>query len=765
MMAEEIPTAVETLSRALARERVQSARHINLVRVCGVSAFFVLFIVLGVVLRLPGWTGNLGLFTAYWLVAAALFWAGRRGSGGARLASLAIALVDVPMVFVLQWATLATSPSASGVAGFTVGVYVLLVILAALSLENRLILLTATFAAFFEILLQHLAGVGEGAMISTVILLGLGAAACSYARLRLVALVERVERDIAEQRRAEAALRQAERTAALAALGRELSGTLDPTQVAQRTVGSIAHLLRARAAALFSLDPASGALVAIAASGTLQPSFPAGALVTAGAGANGRAVALRRPVTADDVLAEPGIDVPPDLRERVVQAGVRAVCAVPLIVRDSVIGVLEVCDAMGRQFTVEEVDLAQSFADHAALSLENARLYAELAARVREIEASQEQLLQAGKLAAVGQLVSGVAHEINNPLAIIAGQAQLLSRRLVDPDHVQRVDRIRASSMQAAKIVRELQTFVSPRPREVTLVDLRDVIARILVLREDALRVSGIALVREIAASVALVRGDASQLEHVLLNLVLNAEQALAGRPEGRIAVRLQAHEGRVRVAVADTGPGIPTDVLPRVFEPFFSTRPVGQGTGLGLSICYSIVQSHGGRLTADSRPGLGATFVVDLPAHDKAMVTRAAAAPPAVQRIGRGHVLVVDDEEDVAGMLGDLLKELGVSATVVSDAESAWSALTREDRVFDAVTLDLRMPGTSGRTLYERLEGRVPAAAARVIFLTGDTADAETERFLRDAGRPVLTKPLALEPLALALTPLLLSAAHRIRS
>ena len=115
--------------------------------------------------------------------------------------------------------------------------------------------------------------------------------------------------------------------------------------------------------------------------------------------------------------------------------------------------------------------------------------------------------------------------------------------------------------------------------------------------------------------------------------------------------------------------------------------------------------------------------------------------------------------------MLGDLLKELGVSATVVSDAESAWRALTREEPVFDAVTLDLRMPGTSGRALYERLEGRVPAAAARVIFLTGDTADAETERFLRAAGRPVLTKPLALEPLALALTPLLLSAAHRLRS
>jgi CheY-like chemotaxis protein len=261
------------------------------------------------------------------------------------------------------------------------------------------------------------------------------------------------------------------------------------------------------------------------------------------------------------------------------------------------------------------------------------------------------------------------------------------------------------------------------------------------------------------------VRGDASQLEQVLLNLVLNAEQALAGSPEGRIAVRLHAYEGRVRVAVADTGPGIPADVLPRIFEPFFSTKAVGQGTGLGLSICYSIVQSHGGRLTADSRPGLGATFAVDLPAHDGAPVAGRAAAAPALQWIGRGHVLVVDDERDVAGMLGDLLKELGVSATVVSDAESAWRTLTREDRVFDAVTLDLRMPGTSGQSLYERLQGRVPAAAARVIFVTGDTADAETERFLRHAGRPVLTKPLTLEPLALALTPLLVSAARRLRA
>jgi two-component system NtrC family sensor kinase len=319
------------------------------------------------------------------------------------------------------------------------------------------------------------------------------------------------------------------------------------------------------------------------------------------------------------------------------------------------------------------------------------------------------------------------------------------------------VDRIRTSGMQAAKIVRELQTFVRPRPREVARLDLREVIERIVALREDALRVAGVVLVRELPAAPIAVTGDASQLEQVLMNLMLNAEQAVAGRPKGRIAIRLQAQGGRVRTTVADTGPGIPADVLPRIFEPFFSTKAVGQGTGLGLSICYSIVQSHGGRLTADSRPGLGATFVVDLPAAGDGGDVKPVVAAPPVRSLGRGHVLVVDDEEAVGRMLSDLLLELGVSAAVVGDADAAWRALMREGRVFDAITLDLRMPGVSGQALYERFEARVPAAAARVIFVTGDTADAETENFLRKTGRPVLAKPVSLEPLAEALAPLLL--------
>src|SRR5712692_3835617 len=210
MPAEATPVAPDALHRELTQERIQSARRINLVRFWGVSAFFALFLFLGGVLELPAWTGNLHIFAVYWLITAAVFGLSRL-ERVAPYTTLAVALVDMPMVFFLKWATFPTSPSASGVAGFTVGVYVLLVILAALSLENWYIWFTAAIGAGFEVLLQHLADVSVGAMISSVLLLGLSAAACSYARTRLVALVGRVDRNIAEQLQAEQALRQAER--------------------------------------------------------------------------------------------------------------------------------------------------------------------------------------------------------------------------------------------------------------------------------------------------------------------------------------------------------------------------------------------------------------------------------------------------------------------------------------------------------------------------------------------------------------------------
>ena len=187
MTAEATPVAPDALHRELTQERIQSARRINLVRFWGVSAFFALFLFLGGVLELPAWTGNLRIFAVYWVITAAVLGCSRL-ERVAPHTTLAVALVDMPMVFLLQWATFPTSPSASGVAGFTVGVYVLLVILAALSLENWYILFTAVVGAGFEVVLQYLADVSVGAMVSTVILLGLAAASCSYARTSAISV-------------------------------------------------------------------------------------------------------------------------------------------------------------------------------------------------------------------------------------------------------------------------------------------------------------------------------------------------------------------------------------------------------------------------------------------------------------------------------------------------------------------------------------------------------------------------------------------------
>jgi hypothetical protein len=221
------PFAPGALHRALARERLQSTHLVNRLRLWGVSAFFALFLLLGGVLGLHGWTGNLGLFAVYWSIALGVWWVSRRFERVVRSATLALAFVAAPLVFLLQLATLHSSPSASGVAGFTLSLFVLLVIMAALSLERWSIAVTAAIGAVLEIVLQYLADVSVGAMVSTVIVLGLAAAACAHARRRLAELAGRLDHDMAEQRQAEHARRQLEELSALNELSRAVVGQLD----------------------------------------------------------------------------------------------------------------------------------------------------------------------------------------------------------------------------------------------------------------------------------------------------------------------------------------------------------------------------------------------------------------------------------------------------------------------------------------------------------------------------------------------------------
>ncbi|MEP6990801.1 MAG: PAS domain S-box protein [bacterium] len=364
-----------------------------------------------------------------------------------------------------------------------------------------------------------------------------------------------------------------------------------------------------------------------------------------------------------------------------------------------------------------------------------------------------EQLLQQEKLVAVGQLVSGVAHELNNPLAGVMAFAQLLLASPVpladEPRHA--VETIHREAGRAAKIVSSLLTFARQQPAERSATRLNDIVTDTLELRRYALRTAGIVVTLELDGALPVTWADPFQLQQVVLNLVVNAEQALTGTgAEGRITVRTARAGGGTTLvlSIADNGPGIARDQLARIFNPFFTTKPVGEGTGLGLSISDGIVHEHGGRFRVDSTPGAGATFIVELPfvpppgGAEAPALPNVAGVPDQPRRM-----LVVDDEPAMRAAVSGFLQSLGHHVAVAPNTHEARALLAASE--YDVVLLDLRMPEPGGEAFYRELRQHDDVHAGRVVFMTGDLQSEAAQRFLTEAGRPVIGKPFQLDDLA----------------
>jgi PAS domain S-box-containing protein len=361
-----------------------------------------------------------------------------------------------------------------------------------------------------------------------------------------------------------------------------------------------------------------------------------------------------------------------------------------------------------------------------------------------------EQLLQREKLAAIGQLVSGVAHELNNPLAGIMAFAQLLhASHSVNAEQRDAVETIYREAKRSAKIVTNLLFFARQRNPERTLTDLNQVMFDTLEMRRYVLRTQQVEVVTDFDPALPRTWADAFQLQQVVLNLITNAEQALLSH-EGpkRITLATARVGDRAEMSVSDSGPGIPVEQLDQVFNPFFTTKAVGEGTGLGLSISDGIIRQHGGEIRVASRPGEGATFTIVVPVAE-APRERAPAAAPAVAppRDVPRTFLVVDDEASIRTALAIFLRRAGHA---VDGAESGEEGLMKlKNRRYDGIFLDLRMPDMSGVDLYTRLCKSDPYHAARVVFATGDVNADGAREFLRGTGRPFLAKPFALAVVA----------------
>ncbi len=382
----------------------------------------------------------------------------------------------------------------------------------------------------------------------------------------------------------------------------------------------------------------------------------------------------------------------------------------------------------------------------------------------------QSKLLQTEKLAALGQMVSGVAHELSNPLTSILGYAQRLLVRQDVSVREEEVRQIYQEAERASTILRQLLQNARETLPERRLVSLNQTVLQAMELQRFSLAAEKIRVEIDLEPVLPFVYGDAGHLQQVLMNLVGNARQAIEHQGQGG-TIRLRTKrigEQRVQLEVQDTGPGIPSAILARIFDPFFTTKPPGIGTGLGLAIVLSIVREHGGQVQVVSPPQGGALFQIELPAAAEALLQKENkgsesegkesllydAAPAAGWRNrsassyanGGARVLVVEDEPTVARLIADVLEDEGLQVDMLLDGREALERAERES--YDLVICDMKMPGLDGQRFYKSLARSGSPLRERFLFVTGDVVSAHTHEFLRQNQLPHVAKPFRVEEL-----------------
>lgn len=402
-------------------------------------------------------------------------------------------------------------------------------------------------------------------------------------------------------------------------------------------------------------------------------------------------------------------------------------------------------EAQGRRADAQSIPIEVSLVE---IPLRERRLYTacvrDLTERQRaqaELDRQRRELQQSERLSMLGTLAAGISHELRNPLSVVVSQAKLLEPEIAADRPLARVHSIVRAAERCAAIVRAFLDQSRSGPRRAEQFDIAEIVHSALDLTAHVLRDHSVALDIEHLQTGITVQGDPHQLSQVVLNLVLNAVAAMQDSSDPKelaIGTRLNAAENVVLLTVRDTGPGIPAELRERIFERFFTTKPVGAGTGLGLAICRDIVSAHGGCIRVDATTQAGAQFRVELPVcryRERAEIGRADGVRPT----GRHRVLVVDDESEVAEVLREILELAGHRVEVAASGESALRLLAAAE--FDIVLSDMRMPGMDGAKLYDALCVRHPALARRFALVTGDTLSDHSE-FLRRTAIPCLSKP-----------------------
>ncbi|MEM9332947.1 MAG: ATP-binding protein [Pseudomonadota bacterium] len=374
----------------------------------------------------------------------------------------------------------------------------------------------------------------------------------------------------------------------------------------------------------------------------------------------------------------------------------------------------------------------------------NSRDLTEELALQEELESQREMIFQNEKMSALGELLAGVAHELNNPLSVVVGHSLMMREEISDPDLAARVEKIGASAERCAKIVKTFLAMARQQPSKIEQVDIASIVETAADVAGYGSKSGEINIASDVSHDLPFIDADADQITQVLINLIINAEQAIKASGTGDL-IKVSAHvadnKEAVQIIVKDNGPGIPENIRPRVFEPFFTTKEVGEGTGIGLAFCHRIILSHGGQIKLDESSGAGSTFKISLPLSEQSRVEPETADPAKSDKYDL-KALVVDDEVDVGELTSEILKREGFEVDFVSHGSEALELLSKNK--YDVFLSDLNMPGIDGQEVYKTLKRDFPDMLEKTAFVTGDTMGETSQALLQKSGLPYVEKPVS---------------------
>ena len=510
---------------------------------------------------------------------------------------------------------------------------------------------------------------------------------------------------------------------------------MEPSHVIALVLEQACHLARAVHGSFIQVDRKRGQLIISSTYGPDWTEEKQACHLKIGEGITGTVAATGKPYLCPNTKEDPAYVALFD--------NVKSELVVPVMVRDETWGLINIDGFEANAFTEADLTTLTLFSELVAFAFT-------LQEDFFERQRLHEEVMENQKLSAIGKVIAGIAHEINNPLTSVLGQATLLSMTPDEPADPVSVQTIVNESRRAARIIRTLLHFSRKETEGRQPVNVRDVVGEIFELREYQLRLNNITLRYEEAKPWSAVEINADQIIQVLVNLVTNAEQAIdPRRRDGTITIRSERVGEKLLLSVEDNGSGIPEEAVKRIFEPFFSLRSAGAGSGLGLAVAHTLLETHGGRLYLDGSSPAGTRFVMEfpqwLPAIPRAEAKTAPAPIPeaASANAARGRILVVDDEPSIIQFLARFFGMFHIEVESAADGQEGFEKLRQGE--FDMVLTDIKMPRLDGLELYHRAVAQYPRYHRRFLFMSGDVISESVRAFHEKTGCDVLEKPFDL--------------------